>query len=589
MSSPIGMAEYFAMESGEYLDRLNAIVSHETAPPPEEMVRFARALRGSALMANQPVVARTAAGLEAVAKAYRENRRPWDASLRDRCLKAVTDLRALVRTAGKWSDEESTRAERLALDLESLGGVTSPAGPRPTPPPSGAPGTDAGVRAFVAREGALTASALDRAARALRTSPEGHEPLYAVLRRLQSLRGLAALTDLAPLPDVLESVERAVGELTRMFAPPPYVADVFEAAAQALARGSRDVAQSGRPSPDADEPRRFAELLLKAFATESDVVPIESLYSDGQNGLVKAGTVVRESPLTTVELVSQGERLCEVADELDRATTPTLRDLRLYAMVAALRPLETATGDQIPHSLAAFAGAARELIAQGGVARSTADFATCVRETGAVLRSLATPSADTHPGDQIEALAQRLHRMGAPVFRPVHFAPVPDSEPASAPLPKPAPPRPSLPAFSIADERDVVPIESLAPDEVAPPPVSESRAAPAPTPVTPPQDQPGLEGSYLTLSRLVRARPMGSASLEELLDTSRWAKVAPIDTESDVVQIDELCYRGRGAVERAALVRREMNSVLASGVNVDLLRPLLDELQDLVSLAQVPS
>jgi chemotaxis protein histidine kinase CheA len=276
------MAEYFAMEAGEYLERLQALVANEGAPPPDELVRFTRALRGSALMANQPLVARTAAGLEAVAKAYRENRRPWDAALRERSVKAVADLRALVRTAGAWNEEENTRAERLALDMESLGGVASPAGPRPTPPPSAAPGSDAGVRAFVAREGALTASALDRAARALRTTPEAHEPLYAVLRRLQSLRGLAALTDLAPLPDVLDSVERAVGELTRMFAPPPHVADVFEAAAQALARGSRDVAQTGKPSQDADEVRRFAELLLRAFATESDVVPIESLFGEGQ-------------------------------------------------------------------------------------------------------------------------------------------------------------------------------------------------------------------------------------------------------------------------------------------------------------------
>lgn len=579
MSSPIGMAEYFAMEAGEYLDRLNAIVSKEGAPQPDELVRFARALRGSALMANQPLVARTAAGLEAVAKAYRENRRPWDAALRERCLKAVIDLRGLVRTAGSWSDEELTRAERLALDLESLGGVASPAGPRPTPPPSGAPGTDAGVRAFVAREGALTASALDRAARALRTSPEGHEPLYAVLRRLQSLRGLAALTDLAPLPDVLESVERAVGELTRMFAPPPHVADVFEAAAQALARGSRDVAQAGRPSPDADEPRRFAELLLKAFATENDVVPIESLFADGQNGLVKTGTVLRESPLTTVELVSHGERLCEVADELERATTPTLRDLRLYSMVAALRPLETATGDQVPHSLAAFSGAARELIAQGGVARSTTDFAGCVREAGVVLRGLAAPTPGKHAGDLIETLAQRLHMMGAPVFRPVRFTP--------PPAPAPIPPRPSV---SAANDRDVVPIESLAPDGPAIPPPPAILPGERPTRHAPPPDQPGLEGSYLTLARLLRERSVGPASLIELLNPARKTSGPPkIDIDAEVVDISELCYRGSSAVRRAAVVRREMSDILSRGVDMNLLRPMLDELHDLVSLAQVPT
>lgn len=569
MSSPIGMAEYFAMEAGEYLDRLSALVGKDGLPQPEELVRFARALRGSALMANQSIIARAAAGLEAVAKAYREQRRPWDAQLRDRCTQAVGDLRTLVRSIGSWSDEETTRAERLALDLESLGGVASPAGPRPTPPQSAAPGTDAGVRAFVAREGALTASALDRAARALRSSPEAHDPLYAVLRRLQSLRGLAALTDLAPLPDVLESVERAVGELTRMFAPPPQVADVFEAAAQALARCARDVAQSGRPVPDAEEARRFADLLLRAFATESDVVAIESLYRDGEKGILESGTSLRISPLSTVELVSQGERLCEVADELERAESPTLRDLRLYSTVAALRPLETAVGEQVPASLGAFAGAARELIAQGGVARNPREFSSCIREAGGILRAISVSGGNHHPSELIEGLSQRLHRMGAPVFRPVYPTPVP---PVERPRLEPEP------------SAVVVPIESLLADERRRSvPVA---APPAPVPARAP-DEPGLVGSFITLSRLLAERGVAPASLESLLAGP--APVSPPEqSDADVMDISLLCYRGPAAVTRAAAVRRELDQVFASN-QVDRVRPLLDELVDLVSLAAEPA
>ena len=566
MSSPIGMAEYFAMESGEYLDRLGVLVDKD-APQPEELVRFARALRGSALMANQTIIARAAAGLEAVAKAYREQRRPWDAQLRDRCKQAVSVLRALVRSIGSWSDEELTRAERLALDLESLGGVASPAGPRPTPPQSATPGTDAGVRAFVAREGALTASALDRAARALRSAPEAHDPLYAVLRRLQSLRGLAALTDLAPLPDVLESVERAVGELTRMFAPPPQVADVFEAAAQALARCARDVAQSGRPSPEADEARRFADLLLRAFATESDVVAIESLYLDGEKGIVQAGTSLRVTPLSTVELVSQGERLCEVADELERAESPTLRDLRLYSTVAALRPLETAIGEQVPGSLGAFAGAARELIAQGGVARNPSEFADCVRQAGAILRAISTAGGNHHPSELIEGLSQRLHKMGAPVFRPVYPTPVP---PVERPVMEPEPPS------------AVVPIETLLADEPRVSVPVEATPARAAAP-----DEPGLVGSFMTLSRLLAERGVGPGSIEELLAGPTLASPTP-PSEEGVMDISLLCYRGPGAQARAAVVRRELDQVLASN-QLNRLRPLLDELFDLVSLAADPS
>jgi hypothetical protein len=502
-------------------------------------------------MANQPLIARAAAGLEAVAKAYREGRRNWDTDLRDRIRRGVAETRALVRTAGSWDDETTEKAERLAADLESLGGVASPGRPRQTPAPSGAPGTDAGVRAFVAREGALAASALDRAARTLRTSPEGNEPLYAVLRRLQSLRGLAALTDLAPLPDMLESVERAVGELTRMFAPPPQVADVFEAAAQALARAAKDVAANGRPAPEAEEPQRFAELLLRAFTTEADVVPIEHLFPDRASGIVTPGRAPRESDLGTVELVSLGERLCEVADELDRASTPAQRDLRLYSMVAALRPLETATGVQLPGGTNAFAGAARELIAAGGVAGIVRDFASCVRDAGVALRGLAHPGSLSRAAEEMDTLSQRLHRLGAPVFRPVPVSHVEQAVPFSEP--------------------PVVPIETLLAEPAPPQPVVAAAAV----------EPPGMEGSFLRLARLVRERGMGPASLEEFL-ASTDAEPEPAEA---VVDISALCYRGRAALDRATEVRQEVDSLLANGGDLSRVRPLLDELLDLVSLA----
>lgn len=558
MSSPIGMAQYFAMEAGEYLDRLGSLLGRETPPPADELVRYARALRGSALMANQPVIARAAAGLEGVSKAYREGRRAWEVDLQQRLARAVTELRTLVRTVGEWDDQATDTAERLAHDLESIGGVASPGRPRQTPQPSGTPGSDAGVRAFVAREGALTASALDRAAKALETSPDTKDPLYAVLRRLQSLRGLAALTDLAPLPDMLESIERAVAELTRMFAPPPQVAQVFETAAQALARAARDVAQNGRPAPEAEEPRRFAELLLRAFATEDDVVPIDQLFPDRGGGIVTPGRPMRPSELGTVELVSQGERLCEVADDLERATSPALRDMRLYAMVTALRPLETATGSQVPAGLAALAGSARELIASGGVREVVVEFAACIREAGSVLRGLSQPENARMAPEAIESVSQRLHRLGAPVFQPIPQ------------------PEPELPREAPEQAEPVVPIESLL-LETTPAPAPAPPPAPTPAPA-PPVEEPGLAGSYARLARLMAERGTGPASLDELL-----AGAAP--AADGVVDISTLCYRGQAALDRAAQVRRELDQVLARGQGPEAVRPLLDEMLDLVALA----
>ena len=78
---------------------------------------------------------------------------------------------------------------------------------------------------------------------------------------MQSLRGLAELGELAPLPEILDGIELAVGDLTRLFAPPPGVDEVMAAAAHALTRISRDIAEHGRPDAEAEEARRFTELL----------------------------------------------------------------------------------------------------------------------------------------------------------------------------------------------------------------------------------------------------------------------------------------------------------------------------------------
>ena len=170
---------------------------------------------------------------------------------------------------------------RLGLSLESLAGRHDRRAGRAAR--RAAASLNTGVRAFVAREGALIASALDRAARALRAAPGDREPLYTVIRRMQSLRGLAELGELAPLPEILDGIELAVGDLTRLFAPPPGVDEVMAAASLALTRISRDIAEHGRPEPETEEARRFTELLLRAFAVERDVVPIESLLLRGRS------------------------------------------------------------------------------------------------------------------------------------------------------------------------------------------------------------------------------------------------------------------------------------------------------------------
>src|SRR5437763_1353508 len=155
---PLGMSDFFALEAGEYLERLDGLLAGGDSPNTDELVRLARALRGSALMANHHAIARTAAALEALARAVREGRRAWDPQTRQLAVRGVDDLKIFVRRAPAWSDADTAKAEALSQELEQLAG-RPPAQARVT---EAVVGLDAGARAFVAREGAAIASALDR-------------------------------------------------------------------------------------------------------------------------------------------------------------------------------------------------------------------------------------------------------------------------------------------------------------------------------------------------------------------------------------------------------------------------------------------
>src|SRR5437879_8358305 len=273
-NKPLGMSDFFALEAGEYLERLDGLLAQSEHPRTDELVRLSRALRGSALMANQQAIARAAAGLESLARAIHAGRRSGDAHTKQLSVRAVDDLKVFVRRAGAWTDADTAKAEALGQELDHVAG-------RPSAQIRAAEalGLDAGARAFVAREGAAIASALDRAAQALRVNPLAHDPLQHVLRALQPLRGLAALADLPPLPDLLDGIERTIADLSRSgLAPPASVADLFQTAAAAIARAAREVAERGRPDPEGADFRQFAGLPVRFMASAPHAGSSGSLY-----------------------------------------------------------------------------------------------------------------------------------------------------------------------------------------------------------------------------------------------------------------------------------------------------------------------
>ena len=100
----------------------------------------------------------------------------------------------------------------------------------------------------------------------------------------------------------------------------------------------------------------------------------------------------------------------------------------------------------------------------------------------------------------------------------------------------------------------------------------------------------GLEGSFSTFDRLRRERAAEPASLEALVGRALAATTpAAADPESVTVEIGVLCYSGRAALERANAVRQQLADELARHGGLESIRPLLQELLDLVPLALAES
>src|SRR5437879_1294110 len=563
---PLGMSDFFALEAGEYLERLDGMLAQGDSPSADEIVRLARALRGSALMANQPAIARAAAGLEVLARAVREGRRAWDPQTQQLALRAVDDLKIFVRRAGSWTDADTAKAEALAVELEQVAGRPS-AQIRAVE----ALGLDAGARAFVAREGAAIAGALERAAQALRANPRAHDPLPHVMRALQPLRGLTALTDLPPLPDLLEGIERAIGELSRSgLEPPTNLGELFHVAGSAIARAAREVAERGRPDPEGPDFRQFAGLLVKLMESEPDAVSIGSLYySDSGPHIVSRGVpAARPSTLGKLELVSHGEHPRQAADSLERAPSATQRELRAHTLGTTFRALANAGGGVLADRVAQFAIAGREAVASGIAVSSAAAFAAELRRAGDLLVRSGT-------GDE-EALATELDALTA-ALRAI--------QPGAAPAP--APPR--APAAPAPAPRPT-PASRPTPPRAAAPVVPGVKSAPAPRAEPAMPETPDLVGSWAAYQRLLEGG-IGSASLAELIAGVQSAPAAPAPgsplaaaAAPAAVDVRALLYRGDRALQRAQELRAAAKR--ASG---DELPELVDDVCALVARALEPS
>lgn len=575
----MNLVDFFVIEASEYLEHLDAVASAAGDPATQEFVRLARALKGSALMAKQQSISDAAGGLETLARGVHEGRVTWDARVQQLAIRAVDDLKILVRNAREWSEADAAKARDLARELESVTGQPSPARPAP------ARGLDTGTRAFIGREGAALASALDQTAKSLQQDPTARDAVERVLKAMQPLRGLAILGDLPPMSDLLEGIETAAAEMMRRSGPVRGADLLFNAGAKALARAAREISSDGRASPDSPEALDFAHRLGALLEVGEEVVSISSLYYDDDGPhVIEEGTVSgRPAQLGRLELVSHGEHLEKAADDLERAQSETQRELRLRSLAGTFRALGAMAGGPLQDKAAELAHVAREAVTGGIALERTSEFARALRDAGRVLSAAGT-----------EEETQQVSRLGGIIDMlrglPAREGAAAEVQPAVGALSRP-------PADSVAgvERPSIEPAEPS--QEVGVPAV----AAPAgPIEAKAKEDlgkeTPDLAGSWLRYERYSEELGLGEPSLEELLagppaDPRLAVAQAPApagppeDRGDEVIDITSLCYRGRAALERAVAIRSQVREALARrDTDHETVNELIEEIFDLVEL-----
>lgn len=535
-----GLLDFFILEAGEYVDRLDGLVSRAVAEPPEAdgFARAARALRGSATMARQEAIANVAAGLERLARAVRDRDQPWDHAVRGAAVAAIDDLKILLRRVRDWDAADETRARTRAAELSDLAPKVVTHKPRGR------------GSAFLAATAAEAATGLLEYAE----QPGPPEALEDVMRRVRALRGVAALRDLPPLAEVVDAIDvaakpielghdTATAERRRL----------FRTAARVLLEGGDAVRRGAVPPIDSPTVREFAFAAERLHGTEretDEVVPIAMLFPDDPpSDAVRAAP----HPPTTaaqrfrLEVVSQAEHLQRLVDEGREAVDAASRDRVARELRTAVRGIARSA-----QSYAALEISNVFLAAERGAA-------ALEPHTLGVLAEAATLLAD--PSTAAEAMAPRFLDLAATLA----------GTPASGtPAVRGGEGRRSTPMSTRAIPRrrsitgpGIAPVASRSPT-----PALGSAAIPPAEPSTEPPSGAALHALLAT----------GIAGLSPL-GAERLATPAPME-DDDVVPIEELLLRGRDALERAI----EISSALrTAGAPPD--PATLDELYDVLQLA----
>lgn len=113
MTAPGRLLDFFTLEAGEYLTRLERLVTGQTmqASDATHFAAAARGLRGSATMAKASGVSELAMTVERIAMGVVQGAVSWDPELQRALVGAVEDLKLLVRSVRGWNADQDRRVQ----------------------------------------------------------------------------------------------------------------------------------------------------------------------------------------------------------------------------------------------------------------------------------------------------------------------------------------------------------------------------------------------------------------------------------------------------------------------------------------------
>lgn len=119
MTTPARLLDFFTLEAGEYLTRLETLVAKKGFQPIDatQFAAAARGLRGSATMAKAAGVSQLALTVERIAAGVTRGATAWEPEVQRAVTGAIEDLKVLVRSVRSWGAEQDARVEESLARL----------------------------------------------------------------------------------------------------------------------------------------------------------------------------------------------------------------------------------------------------------------------------------------------------------------------------------------------------------------------------------------------------------------------------------------------------------------------------------------